>query len=43
MNDRLIASLIQSDDLFDLCYRFQDNVEIFTESLFSARKPAATW
>lgn len=34
MNDRLIASLIQSDDLFDLCYRFQDNVEIFTESLF---------
>lgn len=34
MTDRLIASIINSDDIYDICYTFQDNMEIFTESLF---------
>lgn len=34
MNDRLINAIMSSDDLNDMCYQFQENMDIFTESLF---------
>lgn len=34
LNDALIEALSETDDFYDLCYLFQENVEIFTESLF---------
>lgn len=34
MNEKLISSIMDSNDFYDICYKFQDNMEIFTESLF---------
>ena len=34
MNDRLINAIMRSDDMNDMCYQFQENMDIFTESLF---------
>lgn len=36
MNDRLITAIMSSDDMNDMCYQFQENMDIFTESLFFA-------
>ena len=33
MNRRLITSLVNSRSFYDICYTFQDNIEIFTDSL----------
>lgn len=34
MNQRLITSLAASQNIYDICYTFQDNIEIFTDNLF---------
>ncbi len=34
MNQRLITSLAASQNINDICYTFQDNIEIFTDNLF---------
>ena len=34
MNQRLITSLAASENIYDICYTFQDNIEIFTDNLF---------
>ena len=34
MNQRLITSLAASQNIYDICYTFQDNIDIFTDSLF---------
>lgn len=34
MNEKLISSIMSSNDFYDICYKFQDNMEIFTESMF---------
>lgn len=34
MNEKLISSIMNSNDFYEICYKFQDNMEIFTESLF---------
>ena len=36
MNDRLITAIMGSNDIYDMCYQFQENMDIFTESLFFA-------
>ena len=36
MNDRLISAIMGTDDIYDMCYQFQENMDIFTESLFFA-------
>lgn len=34
MNQRLITALAASKNIYDICYTFQDNIEIFTDNLF---------
>lgn len=34
INTRLIENLMNSTDLYDLCFNFQENVDVFTDSLF---------
>ena len=34
MNQRLITSLAAAQNIYDICYTFQDNIEIFTDNLF---------
>lgn len=34
MNQRLIFAIAESQSIYDVCYRIQDNIEIFTDSLF---------
>lgn len=34
MNNKLIQSIMASHDIYDIGYIFQDNMEIFTDSLF---------
>lgn len=34
MDQRLIASIAASRSIYDICYRFQDNIDIFTDNLF---------
>lgn len=36
MNDKLMEQILTSQDINDICYTFQDNMDIFTESLFYA-------
>lgn len=36
MNNKLIQSIMESKDIYGICYTFQDNMEIFTDSLFYA-------
>lgn len=33
MNQRLISSIAESHSIYDVCYRIQENIEIFTDSL----------
>ncbi len=34
MNQRLIISLAEAQNIYDICYTFQDNIDIFTDNLF---------
>lgn len=34
MDQRLITSIAASRTIYDICYRFQDNIDIFTDNLF---------
>ena len=34
LNQKLISSVMESHTVYDLCYRLQDNIEIFTDNLF---------
>lgn len=41
MNQRLITSLVDSRNIYDICYTFQDNIEIFTDNLFMTPEKTA--
>ena len=34
LNEKLMQSILSSQNIYDICYTFQDNIDIFTESLF---------
>lgn len=36
MENKLITSIMESKDIYDICYTFQENIDIFTDSLFFA-------
>ena len=34
LNEHLVTSILSSESITEICYTFQDNIDIFTESLF---------
>ena len=36
LNQKLISSIVNARNIYDVCYRLQDNIEIFTDNLFQS-------
>ena len=36
LNQKLISSIVNARSIYDVCYRLQDNIEIFTDNLFQS-------